>query len=209
MADRSKKCRGFTLAELLVAICLATLVIALAQPAFEGLLSPPSVRAAVAAVMTALEEARCRAILRGGEVYFALVDHTAPRAADRFRRYYVAEADPDHPADPCPISKIFLLPEGSSFFAGPLPSAFDSERLPPIRLPVLGGELAAPHLKFGAAGELERPAPGGAPPRLLLFRGEMRQGRAVFRGRDRRVEVIDISRFTGIATRTHFEMAVP
>ena len=86
--------RGFTLIELVVALALAALMVALVPPALEKLRDGMHYRDTVRAIVTGLRAAREQALTQGREVRY-LVDLTGRR--------FGADAGPDTVLHPLPL----------------------------------------------------------------------------------------------------------
>ncbi len=72
------KCRGFSLLELIIALAIAGILMALAAPAYMGYVANSRIRTAAQSFNSGLQLARTEAIRRNMNVDFVLISDTAP-----------------------------------------------------------------------------------------------------------------------------------
>ncbi len=114
-------CGGFTLVELIVALCIAALVVGLALPALSGVVARAELRSTVGELAAALRDARGRAITTGKTT--SLVVETETRRFgiaggskshvfddDLEVKLVTAELDPSRPD----VSEVRFFPDGTS-----------------------------------------------------------------------------------------------
>lgn len=153
---------GFTLTELLAALCVIALLLGLAFPAGQALLRSASSRAATARVMDVLENARAEAVGSGREVWVVL-RHDGRKGKDSSGdalRVVVREGRGASPLGPW--SK---LPSGAAFRTGS--GAIPDEPAPSDILAAACGSPSATAgvttgaLMFRRSGDIGRPGRGG------------------------------------------------
>ncbi len=205
---------GFSLLEMLLVVSVAGILAALIVPAAAGLTSVAERRGAVESLMGALEQARVAAIESRENVYVGFADADFPVQEMRFAAWLVfRDASEDEMA--ASPSKRFVvlrkwtrLPKNMAFMR--VEASFVGGA--PMEFPGLGSEMGASHadeafpaVAFNPAGAVEQPT---SPLRVLLYKGCFAEGRDNSPGgraaRDRAVDQISLSRFTG---RAQFDIA--
>lgn len=205
---------GFSLLELLLVISVAGILAALIVPAAAGLTSVAERRGAVESLMGALEQARVAAIESRQHVYVGFADADFPVQEMRFAAWIVFRdaSEDEMAASPSKrfvvLQKWTRLPKNMAFmrgeasFLGGAPMEFQGLE---SEVGASQADEAFPAVAFNPAGAVEQPA---SPLRVLLYKGYFAEGRdnslSGRATRDRAVDQISLSRFTG---RAQFDIA--
>jgi len=184
---KAQACRGFSMVEVLAAVAIAVLLMALLVPAFSGLSKAGSRKSAVIKVLNFSEFARVSALSNSGSVYlgFANKDFPAPDTDEFAYKRMILFRDRseqlDGPAGPNPASFVHLgkweaLPQGISvFYDSTTPSAVGvgghevtigtKDKFPSMPA---GGTLMA--IRWNSTGMIEVPSDPRAM-QLMLYEG--------------------------------------
>jgi len=191
---------GFTLAELLTVIVIASLLLAATVPALEGITSSTRHTAGLRLLSGLLEEARARAIAEYATVYVVLDNPTPDRPHAALALYREPESgtglpealSPWHPL-PGNITFHHSTGEGSPSSLFNAPASVRPTRTFPLAREETPREL--PYLAFGPTGEVTAPT-RSAYARILLAHRAASDPAAPITA----LEAFNISLFTGRAS---------